>query len=839
VRLVIDTATGHPATLRRIVVLGLFASPAAAGWAGAGCLAAQGHRRAAAWLRAAGVAATLALAIAVLLVPMRWFVSALLWMLYCVVATTALGGWLRAAGATRRGSRVPHEGRARDAVRAIAAAVFVMPPLVMFANLVGAVTAGSLLVRFDPAAVDPSAVFVSIAWGIFWGIPIGAAFVILSQRRGHLATPADLGRAGLAFAGVLILIEVGLSISAVALRTLMVGAEQGSPGGSMQDGLLRAILYLAAIPIALGLAWGSDRGPRRLVATLALIVAGLVNLLLGLGYAARFQFVVGRQLEKSGRIEAALRWYGRSLTARSTPLLESYLQHRIGLIDYKLGHPDQAAAAFRLVQTTRNANRELVRQSAYYLERLDRPEEGRRVVLAGVEVSTELRDSYCAPNTLALVLNYWGRPLSPAQIGEKVALIGGGTPLSGIRFMCEESGLDHWLVPFATIADLRWLVDRGLPVLVYLPGHVLAVFGYDTRLGTLVTYDTATWDIWVDEPLPDFLEQWGMTSFLMGVVMPRDPAPPAAEEIRSRFSGRSSEAAWHWWLSNELQSEKAAAHLRAALSADPGFFPAAFGLIERFPAERAWVLGHADGAAIVSGARALLKREHAVTAVAGGLARWYMLNRDWDGLLDLAEWLEQHRLLGPGRLESGIAAARLGRWDRAAYLLGGTNMSGDGEALLYHALALQRTGQNDGAVATAARVVAENADDVLEPALAIVESLGLHRGPGFLAEVYGHYLNHRPFDVERQIRLASLSLESISGGGERDTRDRLHRARLAARVAAALAERPEDRARAVALLARLNALQVPEEDDLSGPDDGAGAADDDASDGDATDAPSR
>jgi tetratricopeptide (TPR) repeat protein len=809
-----DTPPVPPAGLRRIVAIGLFASPAAAAWIVGGLVAGQGRRRLAACLRVAGIAATIVIALGVLILPVRWEAAAALWSGFCVATTAGLAGWARATGAIQPVSRPVHEGRARDAIRAIAAVVFVMPPLVMFAHLVGAASAGWLLVRFDPSVGDPSAMFGSIAWGFLFGIPIGVAFVVLSQRRGHLKTPADLGRAALSYAVVLILTEICLSTSATALRTIMIGAELASGSSAMQDALLHAVLYTASIPLALRLAWGGGRGARRLLGTMVLLVAGLANLLLVLGYTARVQFVLGRQLEKSGRIEAALRWYGRSLSARSTPLIESYLQHRIGLIDYKLGHLDQAAASFRLVQTSRNANKELVRQSAHYLDQLARHQEGRRVVLEGVEVRTELRESYCAPNTLALVMNYWGHPLSPAAIGEKVALIGGGTPLSGIRFLCEENGLDHWVVPFATIADLRWLVDRGLPVLAYLPGHVLAVFGYDTRLGTLVTYDTATWDIWVDEPQPDFLEQWGRTLFLMGVVLPRDGGPPAAGEIRRRFSGRSSEAAWHWWLSREVRSrDEAAAHLRAALVADPAFFPAAFEILTRSPSDRAWVRDHTDGPGIVAGARALLKREHASHSIAGGLARWHYLNQDWQALLDLVDWLDQHRRPGPGRLEAGIAAARLGRWARAAYLLGAADTEDEGEAALYEALAQETTGRNDEAVTTAAQVIAENRGDVLEPALDIIERFGAARGPGFLADVYHDYLQDRPFDIARQIRMASLTLEAISRGGSRNTRTRLHRARLAAHLAEALAERPEDRARAAKLARRLDDLQLPSEDD--------------------------
>jgi len=158
-----DDLSARPASLRRIVAIGLFASPASAAWVAGGLVASQGRGRLAAWVRVAGIAVTLLFAAAVLLLPVRWEAAAAVWSAYCILATVALAGWVRATGAIRPASRPAHEGRARDAIRAIAAVVFVMPPLVMFANLVGAASAGWLLIRFDPSAADPSAVFGSIA----------------------------------------------------------------------------------------------------------------------------------------------------------------------------------------------------------------------------------------------------------------------------------------------------------------------------------------------------------------------------------------------------------------------------------------------------------------------------------------------------------------------------------------------------------------------------------------------------------------------------------------------------------------------------------------------------
>lgn len=85
--------------------------------------------------------------------------------------------------------------------------------------------------------------------------------------------------------------------------------------------------------------------------------------------------------------------------------------------------------------------------------------------------------------------------------------------------------------------------------------------------------------------------------------------------------------------------------------------------------------------------------------------------------------------------------------------------------------------------------------------------------------MYHDYLQDRPFDVVRQIRMAELSLEALSEEGHRNARTRLHRARLAAHLAAAIAERPEDRARATDLATRLDDFQLSSEDATVEPDD--------------------
>jgi tetratricopeptide (TPR) repeat protein len=794
-----------------LVALGMFASPAAAAWSASSGPLPPSRRGEASLARGAALALSVLLALTLGLAPLRGIVASTIWIGFCLAASAALAAWARTAPGALRRSPPPRETGARDAFRAVAAAAFLAPPLVLLTHLAAAASLGSLLVRVDPASADPEAAFQAIAWGIVWGVPSGSVFAVLSLRRGRLRTASDLGRAALAFVAVLFLLEILVAGSVHALRTLTFGAELAPEAGAAQGALLEMIFFAAAVPISLGLAWGDGSAGRRLLRSAGLVLAGLLNLGLALGFLPRVEFVAARQMEKAGRIGAALRLYERALSARSTPLVESYLQHRIGLLNHKLGQEDRALASFRLVQATRNANPELARQSAFYLDRLVRERPGRRVVLRGIEVKTELRDAYCAPNTLALVLNYWGRGLSPGRIGEEVALIGGGTALSGIRFLCERRGLDHLVVPFAGVDDLHWLVDHGIPAMAYLPGHVLAVFGYDTRLDTLITYDTATWDIWVDEPLPDFLETWGKTSFLLGVALPRGGDVPAGvEQARRRYLGRSSEAAWRYQTALESAAgEERAAHLRAALLADPAFYPAAFGLLEVSPSDRIWVDRHADPVRLIAAARSMLFRDRAPTGeVAQGLARWLLAHRDWRGLLDLADRLERRNDLDSVRLAAGIAAARLGRWERAAFLLRDADTKEDARAAQALAEAQRALGQRSAAAVTAASILEEQRDDSLEDALALLEPAAGGQGAGRLADALHEYLNERPYDVPRQLRMAELSLTALREGGAGERRPRLHRARLAVLTALALSERVDERARAARLLARVDAAEA-------------------------------
>jgi tetratricopeptide (TPR) repeat protein len=795
----------------RCAGLGLFASPAAVLWA----LTRETPRR---WIAVvSGVAVTVA-GLLLLTSGLRFDLVAAVWGAFCLLASLAAAVFLPGRISEEVPDRHPWS---RRTLRALVPLIFLMPSLGAVAGLLGTHLVGGFLARLNPDVVDPQQAFGLLVLDSLWLIPCGAVFAAASLRRGRLGRPADLFAAAASWAAFLFLRQIFVQGALGALESQRIGVEGFDEWNQWQVWVVRGAFILAAVPVTLHLAWGrgSLRGGwrSRLAGAVLLLGAATLNLAVLVGANSRVAFVTARILERSGRVPAALSWYGRTLEADSDPALASYLQHRIGLLHYKLGDLERARAAFRLLTTTRNANAELVAEGRYYLERLSEGRPERRKVLPGVEVPTEMRDAYCAPNTLALAFRFLGRPVSVSELGEKVTLLGLGTSGSDIRFLADEYGFDHFLVPFATLDDVRWLIDRGIPALLYRPGHVLSVFGYDDRLGTAVAFDTSRWDIWVDRPYPDLEAEWGQDHFLLGVVLPRSGGPAGVVEARKRFSGPRAEAAWHWWLARE-ESEHREEHLRRSVLADPGFSLAVFDLLGNLDgdaAERgqiAWIESHADMPAVEAEARGLIGREHSNAAEAAqGLARWYYAEERWQDLSDLSRELERRRLHSAVATEAGIAAARLGDWQRAVFLLEGPVRSlqedddedagspHDLEALVRLIEADLALGRTDAAADNLGPWSRWVENDDLDRILEQAGTLSQDRGPAFLEEIYSSHLYSRPEDVDVQLRMAEVSLKAARELPE-DRQDRIQHARRAATLARAFASDPETRRRAEALL---------------------------------------
>ena len=121
-------------------------------------------------------------------------------------------------------------------------------------------------------------------------------------------------------------------------------------------------------------------------------------------------------------------------------------------------------------------------------------------------------ENQCGPASLAGVLNYWGVPVSPAEIAQEIySRSAKGTLNLDLRFYAERKGLTakHYE---GSWEDLKKKVDSGYPLIVlvdhgfwvYHQYHFMIVLGYDE--GGIVAHSGKEKHRFV--PLDRFLKSW-------------------------------------------------------------------------------------------------------------------------------------------------------------------------------------------------------------------------------------------------------------------------------------------------------------------------------------------
>jgi MFS family permease len=337
---------------------------------------------------------------------------------------------------------------------------------------------------------------------------------------------------------------------------------------------------------------------------LGMNVAAAVTLVLSFGYVPEVFLAVGRSLERGAHVGAALRSYELGLDKQPEEQVASWLQYRVALLYHKRGEREKAEQGFRRVVAKYTANAELVKKASRFLDNLERHGRGRRVVLPGVETRTEYKSSYCVPNSLALVMRYWGDELGARAIGERITGLSSGTIVVNQSWLADQEGFRHDFLPMASLDDIEQLIDAGFPVLVYVPAHVLVIVGYDEALETFVTYDVATQDIWAEYLQKDFVKAWKKQATTLALAYPPGKEARLPEGIRARIA-RLSDGYLHFQLHYFDAPEDAVSvpHLlRAAGDSGEFFFPVTI-LYSDFPGLRGTVQERYDPDSIAQSIR--------------------------------------------------------------------------------------------------------------------------------------------------------------------------------------------------------------------------------------------
>ncbi len=307
------------------------------------------------------------------------------------------------------------------------------------------------------------------------------------------------------------------------------------------------------------------------------------------GYSSNWFHSAGNYFEKEGRIATSLWCYERGMSKKPSGLHASYLQYRIALLAHKLGEREKAVDGFRKVVSMYNSRGDLVQNSTKFLDNLERNSgPAKRVVLPGVETSTAYKGGYCVPNSLALVMRYWGATVDAKEIGQAITGLDSGTTIVDEAWFAEQKGFRHDFLPTATLADIFSCIDAGFPVLVYVPSHVFAIVGYDSTLETFITYDVATRDIWVDYLQKDFVRSWKKENTTMVIVYPPDKADKLPATIRTALAESSGQyLQYHLHYLDSPEGYAGADHLMMAMDGSSQFFLPLVTAYKEYPSLRA------------------------------------------------------------------------------------------------------------------------------------------------------------------------------------------------------------------------------------------------------------
>jgi len=370
---------------------------------------------------------------------------------------------------------------------------------------------------------------VLILWENFAVILVITA--IHAGASGRTFTPARLCfLLGLTFAGYFVASQAFLGLMAIPSWHLI----ERSVFPPWVDALRQVIYHLVtfiAIPFATATAYERWLNRREFflhfLRGLATMVLGLAGLGFATGMPIYYALLIGMEHEKAARPESAIPWYGKALTwSRSDPL-NAYLQFHMGLLWRKQNRLDLAHEAFLRVLVRYPHDGDLLIMAHEFESRLQGEQDSseKRVVIPGIEARTEYKNAYCVPNSLGLVLNYWGDRTGAKAIGAEITQLDQGSFITDAVHFTEKRGLSILVLPLRELTDLFKLIDHGYPVLTFIPGHVLAVFGYDQVLQTLVTYDVNTTDIWDDQRWTPFQREWSQQFNTLAIVAPAGKLP--------------------------------------------------------------------------------------------------------------------------------------------------------------------------------------------------------------------------------------------------------------------------------------------------------------------------
>ncbi len=241
------------------------------------------------------------------------------------------------------------------------------------------------------------------------------------------------------------------------------------------------------------------------------------------GYSVTIGLTVASILEDRRQLSAAKALYAKAIPHIQYQVLLASLHHRQSVLQVLNQDYDAALAGFKKVMADYSENFPVYRKAKRYVESFESnrslKEAGRKIL--SVRHQTFEQAASCFPNSLSVVLNFYEpEPISTRELSYaiKEGFSRGAFVWKAETFL-EDMGYTLITTFWRDKDTLLSLLDAGYPVLVYVPGHVYTVYGYDARMEMFFTYDTAYANRWNDKPFREFLTAWMRNDFQMSVVV--------------------------------------------------------------------------------------------------------------------------------------------------------------------------------------------------------------------------------------------------------------------------------------------------------------------------------
>jgi len=242
-------------------------------------------------------------------------------------------------------------------------------------------------------------------------------------------------------------------------------------------------------------------------------------------YTVTINLTIASILEDRQKLSSAKMLYASAIPYIRHDNLLASLHHRQGVLHVLNQDYESAIASFKKVLADYSENYAVFKKARRYMDAFEKnqplKEHARKILV--VRHRTFEQAASCFPNSLSVILSFYEeQPISTRKLSYAIKEgFSKGTFIWKAESFLDQNGYELRTTFWQSKKTLVSLLEAGYPVLVYIPGHVYTLYGYDSRMEMFFTYDTAKSNRWNDKSFWSFQRDWMRSSFLMSVVVPK------------------------------------------------------------------------------------------------------------------------------------------------------------------------------------------------------------------------------------------------------------------------------------------------------------------------------